>query len=193
MSASELQEFIYMIKYLSFALLVLFCGCTIDKDKTVERDKFSFKTADDTEIFFRNMSASSYDKEERKDTNWEIYRHEDLYNDTSGYAINAAIVVNVLNDQAYLLIEPGEKLQELDKIIVFASDPQSSDDENISLDVPNKETMLEFASQLYEAIRDGKNLKLRVGDNILPLFEDPDRRQAFRRTMADYYRLTRIF
>lgn len=168
-------------------------SCKVDRDKAVEREKFSFKTGDDTSIFFKNLRASEYEKEERKNPRWDIYRHEDLYSDTSGYAINTAIVVNIMEDEAYILVEPGEKLRSLEQIIVFWSNKKNNESGDIILQQQNKEAMLEFASQLYEAMREGKSLILQAGDEFIPIFEDEKRREAFQKTMADYFRLTRIF
>lgn len=195
MSVNVLREFISMIKIASAFILAtcLITACSIDRDKQVAREKITFTTTDDSEIFFKNMRASYYEKEERKETYWEIYRSEDLYADTSDYAIKAAIVINILKDQAYLLIEPGQRLSELNEIIIYAYDSETSKEQQIILGIPNKEAMLEFGTQLYEALRDKKTLTLKVNDQSIPVLDDPEKREAFRRTLADYYRLTNIF
>lgn len=195
MSVNVLREFISMIKIASAFILAtcLITACSIDRDKQVAREKITFTTTDDSEIFFKNMRASYYEKEERKETYWEIYRSEDLYADTSDYAIKAAIVINILEDQAYLLIEPGQRLSELNEIIIYAYDSETSKEQQIILGIPNKEAMLEFGTQLYEALRDKKTLTLKVNDQSIPVLDDPEKREAFRRTLADYYRLTNIF
>jgi hypothetical protein len=181
-----------LIKYL-LLLALFFSACKIDRDKAVERDKFSFKTGDDTEIFFKNLRASDYEKEERKTPRWDIYRHEDLYSDTSGYAINIAIVVNIIGDEAYILVEPGEKLASQEQISIHWSNSVNSESGEIILQQQNKESMLEFAAQLFEAIREGKSLMLQIGGEFIPVFREENRKVAFKKTMADYFRLTRIF
>lgn len=181
-----------IIRYVVF-MAIFFTACKTDKNKAVERDKFSFKTGDDTEIFFKNLRASDYEKEEKKTPRWDIYRHEDLYSDTTGYAINIAIVVNIIEDEAYILLEPGEILAGQDQIFVYWSNKSNSESGEIVLQQQNKESMLEFASQLFEAMREGKSLILKTGEEFIPVFEDEKRRKAFMKTMADYFRLTRIF
>lgn len=183
-----------MIKWSKYLFLSIgIFSCTIDQDKKVEREKLLFKTGDDTELFFKNMRASYYDKEEREATRWEIYRHEDLYKNEDSLAINVAIILNVLHDEAYLLLEPGDKLKEMEKINIYATDPKTAGVDMISFDHPNKEGMLEFASQLYEAVQDRKKLMLLYQQDTIPILEGQERREAFRKTMADYYRLVRAF
>ncbi|MGK7389485.1 MAG: hypothetical protein ACNS60_04015 [Candidatus Cyclobacteriaceae bacterium M2_1C_046] len=183
-----------MIRWSSFLIIaIIFISCTIDRDKKVDREKLLFKTGDDTELFFKNVRASDYEKEEKKETRWEIYRHEDLYEEDDSLSINVAIIINILNDEAYIMVEPGHKVKEMEEVIVYATDPAANSLDTISFDHPNKEGMLEFASQLYEAIRDKKKLMLLYQQDTVPVLEDQERREAFRRTMADYYRLVRAF
>lgn len=181
-----------LINYI-IVLAILLPACKIDRDKAVERGKFSFKTGDDTEIFFKNLRASDYVKEERKIPRWDIYRHEDLYSDSSGYEINIAIVVNIIGDEAYILVEPGNKLRIREQIKIYWHNTGKSESGLIILEQQNKESMLEFASQIFEAIREGKSLVLQEDEKFIPVFEEEKRKDAFRKTMADYFRLTRIF
>ena len=184
-----------MTNYFIFAFLgMMMVSCTIDRDKEVKREKFLFKTGDDTEIFFKNIRASYYDKEEKKETRWEIYRHKDLYKEFDSLGLKIAIILNVLHDEAYIMVEPGDALQQQDEIVVHTLDPEATVYDSIVFDHPNKEGMLEFASQLYEAIRNNEKLYLITASyDTIPVLKQPDRRNAFRKTMADYYRLVRVF
>lgn len=176
-----------------FLLLGTLCSCTLDKEKEVDREKFTFTTGDDTKLFFKNMRASDYKVEEKKETRWEIYRHEDLYEDQDSLGLNIAIIINIMQDQAYLYVEPGEKLKDLDPLVIYALDTVSKKSDTISLDIPNREGMLEFASQVYDALRAKKNLKVLLDNEQIPILEDQEKREAFTKTMADYYRLVRIY
>jgi hypothetical protein len=53
--------------------------------------------------------------------------------------------------------------------------------------------MLEFGSKIYEAIQAKKDLIVLSNGKYVPLLKDEKEREAFRITMADYYRLTGIF
>jgi hypothetical protein len=53
--------------------------------------------------------------------------------------------------------------------------------------------MLEFGSKIYEAIQQKKDMTVFSNGKYMPLLRDEKEREAFRITMADYYRLTGIF
>ena len=180
-----------MIKYFLFSVLLI-TACSIDKEKKVDREKFTFTMGDDTELFFRNMRSSYYNKEEREGTRMTVYRHEDLYSDTSLYSIKIAIVLNPVKDEAFILLEPGEGFSDED-ITIHWMDPERTESGEIILEGRNIVSMREFAAKLYEAIRENKSLIVKKKDEAVPILHEEDQREAFRITMSDYFRLVRVF
>ncbi|MEL7006255.1 MAG: hypothetical protein AAFN93_26535 [Bacteroidota bacterium] len=63
----------------------------------------------------------------------------------------------------------------------------------ITLEAYNRDAMLEFTTQLYEAILNNYTLSTELEGKQYELFKDPNEREAFRVSMSDYYRLTRVF
>jgi hypothetical protein len=53
--------------------------------------------------------------------------------------------------------------------------------------------MLEFGSQIYEAIQAKKSIYVLYKREYVPIFTDEPEQEAFRITMSDFYRLTRVF
>ncbi|NOS55149.1 MAG: hypothetical protein HOP37_02720 [Cyclobacteriaceae bacterium] len=53
--------------------------------------------------------------------------------------------------------------------------------------------MLEFGSKIYEAIQQKKDMTVLYKGKYVPLMQAEKELEAFRITMADYYRLTGIF
>lgn len=174
------------MRYLAF-ILVLLAACKMDSDKTIDRDKFTFKTGDDTELFFKNVRQSDYDLEENKAAKFNVFRHEDRARGAE-VAINIAIVVNYLNDEAYLLVEPSEELSARDEIVV-----KTASGSEIVLNNFSKEGMLEFASQIYEQLLKEDQFFVLSDGEQLPVLADPGVREAYRITVSDYYRLTRVY
>ncbi len=169
---------------------LLLSACQIDRDKTVDRSKFTFKTGDDTELFFKNMRQSYYELEENKEAGLNVFRLKKRIVDDSAAVLNLAIVVNYLQDEAYILLEPGKRLQQYDPLAVLWKDAVSNSSGEFRLDAMNRESMLEFGSLLFEGIEANYSLTLPDG---APFLASQAERQAFRITMSDYYRLTRIF
>lgn len=172
--------------------LLLFFSCNLDKDTLVDRKKFSFKTGDDTELFFKNVRQSYYDLEENKAAKFNVFRHENRVKEADHPLLNAAIVVNFMNDEAYILLEPNEQLVDLDKLHLFWSADMDQGGE-IVLNNYNREEMLEFASQVYEAIRMHAKFNIEMDGERVPVLTNEAERKAFRVTLSDYYRLTRVY
>jgi hypothetical protein len=171
------------------SVLCLSTGCRIDGDREVDRSRFSFKTGDDTELFFRNVRQSDYDLENNKIAKFNVFRHEDRPVADSIPWINPAIVVNYLQDEAYILIEPSPRLQDLE--ILTLIHPAGQD--TITLETSNREANLEFATKIYEHLRQGDSLQVFTGDSYVPFLSDRIHAEAFRITLSDYFRLTRVF
>lgn len=173
-------------------LILALSGCNIDRDRAVNREKFTFATGDDTELFFKNVRQSAYDKEVNEASGFQIFRHRDRINSDSLPVLNLAIVLNILKDEAYLFLEPSQPLSGEEELVVFATSDSGAPD-TLRLSTQNRDTYLEFASQIYEGIQQGAGFHIRQGDTWVPILADKDEREVFRITISDYYRLTRIY
>ncbi|UII33749.1 hypothetical protein LVD17_07950 [Fulvivirga ulvae] len=181
-----------MKNMLFVAVAVLLYSCKIDHDKKVDRAKFSFKTGDDTELFFKNMRQSYYDLEENSVAKFNIFRYKDRVQEADHQLLNLAIVINYLQDEAYLLLEPDESLRDQDRLeVIWSGEAETGG--TILLENYNREGMLEFVSQVYEALQKKARFTLKLEGEELPLLDDPREREAFRITVSDYYRLTRVY
>lgn len=179
-----------------FALLILILtACKIDSEKSIDRDKFTFKTGDDTELFFKNMRQSYYDKEVNKAAKFDVFRHEDRVIGDDRPLLNLAIVINYLYDEAYLLVEPNAPLKDEDILKVrWATDQNGKTDEGlIVLETPNRKSMLEFTSQIYEVLQQNARFEVEINNEYVTVLGSDDEREAFRVTVADYYRLIRVY
>jgi len=183
------------MKYLPLVFICFFTGCKLDSDKKIDRNKFTFKTGDDTELFFKNMRQSYYDLEENKAAKFNVFRFEDRLKTDSIPVINLAIVNNYLHDEAYLLVEPNEYLADIDplKIAFKIEHDSTSKADTVVLEQYNHESMLEFSSQLYEALLKDAKFKVAYEDTWPTILSSKEEREAFRITVSDYYRLTRVY
>lgn len=167
------------------------CSCKIDHNKEIDREKFTFKTGDDTEIFFKNMRQSYYDIEENNVANVIVFRYKDRVEKADHPLLNLAIVMSYLQDEAYLLLEPNSYLE--DGPLEIGWQVINQEEGIIILENYNREGMLEFASEVYEAMEKHAKFHIMINDKKVPVLQNADEREAFRITVADYYRLTRIF
>ncbi len=179
------------MKWIPLYVLILLQACSIDKDKKVDRKKFSFKTGSDTQLFFKNVRQSYYDLEENKAAKFNVFRNKKRVKDAPYPILNFAIVINYLQDEAYLLLEPNEIVGDLPLVIEGTNDSTRAT-QLIRLDTQNPKSTLEFATDLYDLLQDN-SFQLIVGNEKLPILNNAQSREAFRVTISDYYRLTRVF
>lgn len=173
-------------------IILLLSGCKIDRDKTVDRAKFQFEMGDDSELFFRNVRQIYYDRSS-PDGTWQAYRFSDRYTGNDRPLIIPVIVINWLEDEAYLLIESNDFLSDEDFLRVVITDMNSLTTDTVTLNQRGRESMLEFGSRLYEAILSNHKVDIQKNGEFLPVLTQEVDREAFRITLADYYRLTRVF
>ncbi|MBL3654775.1 hypothetical protein [Fulvivirga sediminis] len=172
-------------------LLALICSsCKIDSDKGVDLTDFDFKTGDDTEIFFKNVRQSYYDLEENKSAKLNIFRFEDRLKEASHPVLNLAIVFNYLQDEATLLIEPLNITLE-GNLEVIANHNNQTD--TLTLDTFNRSAMLIFISDIYQHLIKGAKFQIKTASGYEDTLVSKQEREAFRLTVSDYYRLTRIY
>lgn len=169
--------------------LLITTGCSINADQKVSRDNFEFKTGDDTELFFKNVRQSYYDLEENKAAQFTLLRFSDRVVSDSVPILNLAIVINVIQDEAYLFLEPNQKLEEYQPLSLTWEDPGTGLTGKMSQRSPNREGMFEFAADIYEGLL--KNYSFRLNDGTAILSKKAER-EAFKVTVSDYYRLTRL-
>lgn len=175
-----------------FLLLMVVVACKIDRDKPVDRDKFTFVMPDDAELFFRNVRQIYYNRSS-PDGKWQAYRFKDFYEGNDRPLIMPVIVINWLQDEAYLLVDSNDFLGEEDFLSVVINDTLQHKADTITLSQRGRENMLEFASRIYEGIQHQSPIFVKSKSEYLPLLDNEDDRESFRITMSDYYRLTRIY
>ncbi|MFM8912904.1 MAG: hypothetical protein ACKOE6_08325 [Flammeovirgaceae bacterium] len=165
-------------------------GCKIDRDKKVDRSKYSFIIGDDAELFFRNVRQIYYDRSS-PDGTWQAYRFANRFKGEDHPAILPVIVINWLKDEAYLLIDTNQALSNEDFLRVKIK--TQNDSFVVDLDERGRERMLEFGSVIYEAIQRNDSVFIWYNGRYQPILTDADERESFRIPMADFYRLTRVF
>ncbi|QSE98031.1 hypothetical protein [Fulvivirga lutea] len=180
------------MKYVVAVLFLVLFGCQLDSDKAINRDKFTFKIGSDTQLFFKNVRQSYYDLEENKAANFNVFRLSKRVQSVDRPLLNLAIVINYRQDEAYLLLEPSMDLAELPITIIAEYDSIQTRKE-ITLAEQNRESTLHFAADLYESILAGGTFYIRSDSTDIPILTSQQEREAFRITVSDYFRLTRVY
>ena len=179
------------MKMLVFSLLLTgLSACNPDKNTRIDETKARFTTSDASELFFKNVRQIYYDQQEMADAKLNVFRLSDRSLAEDVPVINLAIAINWRYDEAYLLVEPNAYLQPLDSLQVTWQDLASQQQGTYAWTGGNKEVHFTFASQLYRSIQQGHQLYIASPEGqeekLLDTYDD---REAFRKTMFDYYRL----
>lgn len=169
---------------------IALAACNLDKDTQVDDKKSKFTTSDASELFFKNVRQIYYDQEEMAAAKLNVFRLGDRSRADDYPVINLAIASNWRYDEAYLLVEPNAYLEKLDSIRVTWKAPESAQTGTYRWVRGNKEAQFVFASQLYRSVQQGHQLYVTNArgeqEKLLDRYDD---REAFRKTMFDYYRL----
>ena len=170
-------------------IFLLLTNCFVDNKKIIDKEEPQYKTTDPSELFFKNVRALYYDKEEMTDAKLEIFRIK-TRSQSEGHELNLAIVLNWRFDEAYILIEPGDKLAGIKEFtLVWEKESFKGEEEYI---LGNKDLQFTIATAIYEHILEERDLYWSNQGKKIPLLQSKKDREAFRVTMFDFYNLVEL-
>jgi hypothetical protein len=175
-----------------FVMAFLLSSCKIDRKHAIDRDKITFRVAEDNLLFFKNVRQIYYDFQDLPEANWYAYRFGDRPIDPKRPILIPVIVVDWMKSEAYVLVEPNEVLQNESEFVVRERNKRGIIFE-YSLKERGRENMLEFATKIYEGIMQENDIFVVSQGKEVSLFTNKEEMETFRIVMSDYYRLTRIF
>ena len=179
---------------LPFFLLLGLLSCTSGKEQPVDDTQAKFTTSDASELFFKNVRQGYYDKETMDEAKLDIYRITERNQADDQPVLNLAIVMNWRYDEAYILTEPNAYLQQLDTLRVYWQDTIQQQQGDYLYIPGNKEKHYQFASQIYNSLQGQHQLYVKPNSGkAAPMLNKRADREAFRKTMVDYYRLGDLY
>jgi hypothetical protein len=180
----------YFHRPLLFLLSLLVLACQSNKTETISVEDIDFMTNDATEIFFKNVRQSSYDKQEIAVAGMDVFRMTDRNMQADYPLVHFAIAYNWRNDQAFLMVEPNEYVTTPDEFEIICVNPALQDTAIISYTMGNMQDQVTFAHHLFQAINAEDQLFLNQVDRApTPIFDNFEDREVLRKTMLDYYKL----
>ena len=179
--------------YSSVFMLLLMSQCKIDRDKGVDRDRFTFRIKADSHLFFKNVRQLYYDFTDLPAAHLHVYRLSDRYQGDDYPVLQPTLVIDWMKEEAYVLIEGNAIVNDETAWKITEQEPGSERSFAYQLQERGSENMLEFGTKIYEGIMAGNQFFITIGNRTVPLLESETDRENFRVVMADYYRLTRVF
>ena len=179
-----------LMKNLSLLLIIaLSFGCNPDKETRINSKKAKFKTSDASELFFKNVRQTYYNKDEIATAKLDVYKNKKLLNHEP--LLFPQIVHNWREDEAYILIEFDQQINELGSLQLLWKDSIGFQSETFPL--VNKKVHFDIASQVYNNILNEKTNYIKINQDTVKLFPDTDTKEGFRITMVDFYRLVDMY
>ncbi len=167
-------------------------SCIVDNDKTVNLSEPKYKTTDASELFFKNVRAIYYDREEMLEAKLDVYRLKQFTIPDSHAFIKLAIVMNWIKDEAYVLVEAGSGSKPVKQLKIKWVDQANNLSGVKSFDLKNKDQFFIFTGAIYDHILNNHQVVVVEKDKEIALFPDNKEREAFRTTMYDFYNLVEI-
>ena len=167
-------------------LLLPIYSCTLDEGKTVNLEELSLDTTDDTEIFFKNLRQSAYQREEVE--RMTVFKNKDYLDLEDSIEFQIKIVWSWYNDKAFILLETAAAT---DDIIKFSTTMTT---EGIMVSESSAASEQTYAAaSIYNALVENQAITMTFGEQTDTLFKEKMSKEAFRVTMSDYLRLTNNF
>ena len=174
---------------LFFLISILVVACQPTDPESISIEDIDFGTTDDSELFFKNVRQSYYDKQEVEAAGMDVFRMSDR-NLTADYPlIHLAIAYNWRNDQAFLMVEPNEYIADPEGFRLLSIAPTGNDTTVINYAMGNMKDQVAFAHQLFRAIGGDAQLYIDVDDKAIQVFDKFEDREVIRKTILDYYKL----
>ncbi len=185
-----------MEKFKLFAIylfaLLLFSACNISEQKTVDPYDFQNEITDSSVLYFKNVRQLFYDKTIHEASKMEQFRLGSRIESDEKPIINLCIVLNILTDRGYIMVEPNMFLQVSDTITIHWEDVETQEKGTYQFTTSAMPKHFQFASEIYTSLQKQHQLKIIINGKEYPILENDDEREAFRITMYDYYRIVGI-
>ena len=182
MNANRLKWIFGMV----MVALVMLALMTQPNHRPIIKSKLTFKVLESDALFFRNLRQFYYEKEERSDADYELFRHPDqLLFGTN--APRLTIVNNWKHDEAYLVFENADR-ELFAQTIRMCLGPEK---EVYSLASSNAQAQQLLAVSLFEALEKHDSLfEVEEKQRWVPIWENQSERGVVKTILKDYFKLT---
>lgn len=170
----------FFVFLLSMFLFVFVFALFFPNRKKVDLTEVDFSTTSSSELYFKNMRSYFYDKENREDANFILYRIDSRETDSTKNKLNFALVMNWLQNECYIIAEGGNDTLNIE----WHNDKGSG---VIQLKEKDSYSNYVFAAQLFEKLNQDATVSIQQGREGLLLTEKE--KLSLKTTLKDYFKL----
>jgi hypothetical protein len=179
----ELIKILKIFIFSSFGLVFIFSFFNSYRADNTGEDR-TFKISDADKLYFLNVRSIYYDRELRSDAGMTLFRHGKSPQSDSLPVFNPLIILNPVNDEAYIFFE----LQQAEYPINLRVS-SASDDSVIEFSNGNNQDHLRLMNQLRTWIEADYQIQLEINNQIFPLWPSEKEKEVFKTIAEDYFRL----
>lgn len=179
-------ELIKIIKIFGIASISLVFILSFFNDKRANNsgEDDTFRMTDSDRLYFLNVRAIYYDRENRTDAGMALFRHGKREISESIPALDLLIILNSRKDEAYLYLE----LKNFEwPIKIRTSNELKSED--FFLDNGNKFDHKSHVDKLKPWIEETASFELWYKEAWIPIWETPKEKEVLKTILNDYFRL----
>lgn len=147
-------------------------------------DDLTFRMTSSSHLYFLNVRAINYDRENRSDAGMLLFRHGKREVSEAKPMLDFLIILNSQKDEAYLYLEPGNIDWPLE-IRAF----QGEKEQIFHLQNTNNSEFLSYVRNLKPWIISDANFEIKKDGVWIPIWSKPKEKEALKTILKDYFRL----
>ncbi|MFC5626753.1 hypothetical protein [Algoriphagus winogradskyi] len=147
-------------------------------------DDLTFRMTSSSRLYFLNVRAIKYDRENRSDAGMVLFRHGNREVSEADPLLDLVIILNSQKDEAYLYLEPVNLEWPLQ---IRAS--KAGKEKMFQFQNSNNSDFLTYVRDLEPWILDEAKFEIYHGSGWGSLWAKPKEKQAVKTILEDYFRL----
>lgn len=148
--------------------------------KKINLKEIEFTTTNSSELYFKNIRAYFYDKEEKEDAKFFLYRINSREKDSSQLKLHFLLVHNWLLNECYLIAEP----RNIDFEIEWNYEDEFG---TIRLNGENNRAHFIFGAELFEQLNRDADIRLVAAGTKKDFTEEE--KSSLKTSLQDYFKL----
>jgi hypothetical protein len=179
-------ELVKIIKIFGLASILMVLALSFFNSKRANNtgEDHTFRMSDSARLYFLNLKAIEYNREVRSDAGMTLFRHQDLKAFDNSPFVNMILILNPVQDEAYLYLEPIN----LEWPIEIEVQNESVSQKFI-LDDGNKFQHWENIQKLIPFVESGSQFFIFDQGQKIPLWEKEVEKDGLKRILEDYFRI----
>ena len=179
-------ELVKILKIFGLASILMVLALSFFNTKRANNtgEDHTFRMSDSARLYFLNLKAIEYNREVRSDAGMTLFRHQDLKPDDNSPFVKLILILNPVQDEAYLYLEPINLEWPLEIEV-----QNESGTKTFRLEDGNKFQHRENIQMLMPYIESNSQFFIFDQGQKKPLWEKEVEKEGLKRILEDYFRI----